>query len=52
MELIKGQYYFDYVNHVILIFEGESDGYYWFYCTDEGRHVAYYDFELENLRRY
>lgn len=52
MELIQGQYYWDEVNHVGLIFEDESDGYYWFYCTDDNQHVAYYPFELENLRRY
>ena len=52
MELIKGQYYWDHINHVGLIFEDKTNGYYWFYCTDEDRYVAYYDFELENLRRY
>ncbi len=52
MELQHGAYYWDKINHVGLIFEDESDGYYWFYCTDENRHVAYYEYELENLRRY
>ena len=52
MEFIQGQYYWDQVYHVGLIFEEEQAGYYWFYCIDEGYHVAYYDFELENLRRY
>lgn len=52
MELLQGGYYWDDINYVGLIFEEESDGYYWFYCTDENRHVAYYEEELENLRRY
>ena len=52
MELERGGYYWDEVNHVAVIFEEETDGYYWFYCTDEHRHVAYYEYELENLRRY
>lgn len=52
MELIEGQYYWDEVYHVGLIFEEKTNDYYWFYCTDENRHVAYYEFELENLRRY
>ena len=52
MELTQGQYYWDEVNHVGLIFEDISDGYYWFYCLDENCSVIYYDFELKNLRRY
>lgn len=52
MELQHGAYYWDKISHVDLIFEDESDGYYWFYCTDEYRHIAYYEFELENVWRY
>lgn len=52
MELQHGAYYWDEINHVGLIFEEEKDDYYWFYCTDENRYVAYYEYELENLRRY
>lgn len=52
MTLEHGQYYWDQVNHIGLIFEDQYDGYYWFYCTDEDRHVAYYEWELKNLRRY
>ena len=52
MELIHGGYYWDTINHVGLIFDEKNDEYYWFYCTDENRHVAYYEEELENLRRY
>lgn len=51
-ELEIGQYYFDAVNHGFLIYDGEENGFYWFYLTDENRHVAYYGFEIENLRRY
>jgi hypothetical protein len=52
MELIQGHYYWDEVNGGGLIFEEEIDGYYWFYFIEEDRHVAYYEYELENLRRY
>ena len=52
MELQHGACYWDEINHVSLIFEDESDGHYWFYCTDQNRHVFYYEFELKNLRRY
>lgn len=48
----RGQYYLDTVYHVILIFEEEKNGLSWFYFPEEDRHIAYYDFELENLRRY
>ena len=51
-ELEFGQYYYDSVSHDFLIYDGEENGYYWFILIDENRHVAYYDFELENLRRY
>lgn len=52
-ELEIGAYYFDVtLRGSFLIYDGEDNGYYWFYLTDENRHVAYYDFELENLRRY
>lgn len=51
-ELEIGQYYYDYIYNTYLIYDGETDGYYWFIMVDENRHVAYYDFELENLRRY
>ena len=52
MELQPGAYYWDEINRVTLIFEEESDGHYWFYCTDEDCHVTYYEYELKNLRRY
>lgn len=52
MKLEHGGYYWDKINHVALIFEDHYDGYYWFYCTDENRYVAYYEEELKNLRRY
>lgn len=48
----RGHYYYDIVNHALLIFQEESDGYFWFYFPDEDRHVAYYDFEIEQLREY
>ena len=52
MELQHGAYYLDEINHVVLIFEDESDGYYWFYCIDENHYVDYCEYELKNLRRY
>ena len=47
-----GQYYWDPINHVTLIFEEEFNGIYWFYCPDNSHILAYYEFELKNLRRY
>lgn len=52
MKLEHGEYYWDEVNHVSLIFDNKSDDYYWFYCIEKNRHIAYYEYELENLRRY
>ena len=52
MELIQGQYYWDEVNHVSLIFENKIYEFYWFYCINENRDILYYPFELKNLRRY
>ena len=52
LNLVHNEYYWDNVYNCGLIFEEEENGYYWFYCTDENRHVAYYEEELDNLRRY
>lgn len=52
IELVRGQYYIDNIFHVIIIFEEKNDGYYWFYYPEEDRHVAYYEYELDNLGRY
>lgn len=51
-ELEVGQYYWDFKYHLSLIFRGQEGDYCWFYCQEESRHVAYYEWELENLRRY
>lgn len=48
----RGQYYLDSNACIIIIFEEEQDNIFWFYCPEEDRHVAYYDFEIKNLRRY
>ena len=52
VQLERGQYYFDSVNKAWLQFIEMENDYYWFFYMDEDRHVAYYDFELENLREY
>jgi hypothetical protein len=57
MKLESGQYYYDFVNHAWLQFCEERNGYYWFYVLEEdgyktGRHAAYYEEELTNIREY
>lgn len=52
MELKKGQYYIDNIFHIIIIFEEEKYGYYWFYCPEENRYVPYENYELINIGRY
>lgn len=52
IKLECGQYYIDSIFHVVIVFEQELEGYYWFYYSEEDRHIAYYEYELENLRRY
>lgn len=51
-ELQIGHYYFDCIYNSFLIYDGEENGYYWFILSDESRHVAYYEWELDNLREY
>ena len=51
-ELEVGQYYWDFKYHLSLIFREQEGDYCWFYCQEESRPVAYYEWELENLRRY
>lgn len=52
LELEHGQWYIDKVFHVIICFDEESGGRFWFYDPMEDHLVAYLKDDLENLERY
>lgn len=52
MELKYGQYYIDKDKNLIIIFEEEINGLFWFHCFDKNCSIFYYKSELKNIERY
>lgn len=52
MNFKPGHYYVENFTHMIMIFEEERDGLFWFYCPEENRSVFYYDYQLYIIGEY
>jgi len=52
VELRHNDYYYDSLYNNLVQYVEYKNGYYWFYCPEDNRHFAYYEYELDNLREY